>query len=97
MIQSTSQTNGYNRLEAFANNAMAKNPPAVKSNSESSDRLSSANTDALREALKNTPEIRPEVVARGRALAVDLSYPPREIIAELTKMVLAANDLTEKA
>jgi len=97
MIQSTSHTNGYNRLDAVATNATAKNTPVVKSNTESGDRLSSANTDALRAALNNTPEIRPDVVKRGRELAADSNYPPREIIAQLTKLMLDSKDLTEKA
>jgi len=79
-------------------NAAAKNAPAAKTTSETGgDRLSSANTDALREALNNTPEVRPDVVKRGRELAVDLNYPPREIIAQLAKLMLASNDLSDQA
>jgi len=84
-------------LDALANNATAKNPPVVKLNTESGDRLSSANTDALREALNNTPEIRSDVVKRGRELAADSNYPPRVIIASLAKLMLESNDPSEKA
>jgi hypothetical protein len=97
MIQSTSHTNGYNRLDALANNVTAKNTPVAKSTTESGDSLSSANTNALREALNNTPEVRADVVKRGRELAADSNYPPRVIIAQLAKLMLESNDPSEKA
>lgn len=43
---------------------------------------------ALLTALENKPEVRPEVVARGRALAADPSYPSPDIINKLAGMIL---------
>jgi hypothetical protein len=43
---------------------------------------------ALLAALENKPEVRSEVVARGRALAADPSYPPPDIINKLAGMVV---------
>ena len=102
MIQPTSNYLGYNRTNAVSENVAQKNAAASNSSSNSdksaaSDNLSSSNTDALRTALNNTPEVRPEVVARGKALANDAAYPPLEIINRLTEMIISSQDPSEKA
>jgi hypothetical protein len=95
MIQPTSNFNGYNRTDAFSGTSApkaagtSKNEPAAPAGGE---RLSSSNTDALREALNNTPEVRADVVARGKALAVDPNYPPREIIEKLSELMIQARE-----
>src|SRR5262249_43102540 len=98
MIQSTSNYNGYNRLEALTNqNTAANNVPSFYSGSAKTDRLSSSNTDALRQALNNTPEVRADVVKRAKELLADPTYPPREIIAQLSKLMVETDDPSEKA
>jgi|GEM_PF-1218839 len=102
MIQPTSNYLGYNRTNALSENISQKNASASSSSnsetsSSSSDQLSSSNTQALRTALNNTPEIRPEVVARGKTLASDAAYPPLEIINRLTEMIISSQDPSEKA
>lgn len=94
MIHSTSNLHGYNRTDAAAL-AIAKQASTPKAEADSGDRLSSANTEALREALNNSPEVRPEVVAKGKALAVDPNYPPREIIEGLAKLMIETRDAAE--
>jgi uncharacterized membrane protein len=94
MIHSTSNLHGYNRTDAAAL-SLAKQASTPKVEADSGERLSSANTQALREALNNSPEIRPEVVARGKALAVDPNYPPREIIEGLAKLMIESRDASE--
>ena len=91
MIQPTSNILGYTRTDALAS---ATRKPLANSSSagDAGDRLSSTNTDAVREALANTPELRPEVVARGHHLAVDPNYPPRELIARLAKLMVESRD-----
>ncbi len=94
MINPTSNFNGYNRMDALSG-SNAK--PASASKQEAStpaggERLSSSSTDALREALNNTPEVRADVVARGKALAVDPTYPPREIIERLSELMLQSRE-----
>jgi hypothetical protein len=42
---------------------------------------------ALLTMLENKPEIRAEVVARGRALASDPNYPPPDVISKLADLV----------
>lgn len=59
------------------------------------DRLSTDQSKALSVALARTPEIRPEVVERGRALAADASYPSPEIVARLSELIVRSDDLTE--
>ncbi len=96
MIQPTSPYLGFNRTDALAS-APSKNQLAAEKPPAEGDRLSSANSDALRSALNNNPEVRPEVVERGKHLAVDLYYPPRELIQRLAKMIAESEDLSEKA
>jgi len=96
MIQSTSNLNGYYRAEALSHSPSQKTPPA-STQAETGDQLSSASTDSLHQALAQTAEIRPEVVAKGKALAVDLNYPPRQIIESLAKLLVASRDLSNNA
>jgi hypothetical protein len=60
-----------------------------------SDHFSADGASALRASLRSQPEIRPEVVARGRELAADPSYPSREILTQIGRAILAAPDLSE--
>ena len=77
-------------------------PPAPASNRSSiaslpgSDHLSFTGSESLRAALAATPEIRPEVVAEGRHLAIDPNYPPLQIIEELAKVLLQSADPSEQ-
>lgn len=43
-------------------------------------------TEALRQALARTPEVRPEVVDRARSLANNPNYPPEEIVRRLAQL-----------
>jgi hypothetical protein len=61
------------------------------------DRFSADGAAALRALLQSQPEIRPEVVARGRELAADPTYPSREILTRIGRAILAAPDLSEDA
>ncbi|HEU5081148.1 MAG TPA: hypothetical protein VFT72_18190 [Opitutaceae bacterium] len=95
MIQPTSNFSGSNRPERLGQT----NPqiPLPQPPAESvGDNLSASNTDTLRAALKDQPEIRPEVVERGKSLAVDIKYPPLEIINSLAKLMTESADLTEQ-
>jgi hypothetical protein len=61
------------------------------------DQLSLEKIELLREALAKVPEIRPEVVERGRALAADPSWPPQEVLRKVSELILSAPDLSEDA
>jgi hypothetical protein len=93
MINSTSKTDPHVRPEAIA----GKPSPAPAPQSPETDRLSAASQESLQAALRQQPEIRPDVVALGQKLAVDADYPPMKIIQELSKMLIAMNDLSEKS
>lgn len=60
------------------------------------DEFSARQAEGLRAALTQHPEIRPEVVGRGRQLAADPDYPPADILTKLSAVILASPDLTEE-
>lgn len=45
-----------------------------------------ANADALRNALENTPDVRPEAVARARELVTSPHYPPEVMVRKLAQL-----------
>jgi hypothetical protein len=97
MIQPTSNHLGFNRTDAITHAPAKPQTVAAQSSAEGEERLSRANSQALREALEQSPEIRPEVVERGRKLAVDPNYPPREIIMSLARLMSDSIDPSEQA
>jgi hypothetical protein len=63
----------------------ATTPPAQ-------DRISLQQHSDLKTNLKNELAIRPEVVARGRLLAADPTYPPAEIINDIANLIANSDD-----
>jgi hypothetical protein len=59
------------------------------------DQISTENAEFLRAELERQPEVRPEVVARGRALAQDPNYPPPHVLQSIAGQILASPDLSE--
>lgn len=96
MIQPTSNLFGSNPPLSTGASAHKHQAPAPAAESVG-ERLSSTNSEALRSALKNSPEVRPEVVERGKSLAVDTNYPPRQIIDSIARLMTETADLSEKA
>jgi len=45
-----------------------------------------ASTEALQRALESTPDVRPEAVARGKALAESDQYPPAATLTALARL-----------
>ncbi len=96
MIQPSYPYQGSSRV------AGTSTPPSQAGNRSSvafvpgSDHLSFTGAESLRAALAATPEVRPEVVAEGRHLAVDPNYPPLQIIEELAKVLLQSADPSEQ-
>jgi len=91
MITSTTSAERTVRPEA----ATLPNQPAVRSDTPRTDTLATASAETLRRALVEQPEIRPEVVARARALAADPSYPSQAILQKVAGQILAAPDQSE--
>ncbi len=67
-----------------AQNGNAQAAPAAK---DDSDSLSAELTDKVRASLAAMPEIRPEMVERGRQLLADSNYPSQDIINNIAGMI----------
>jgi hypothetical protein len=74
----------------------AATPVKAPSRTATADRLSTEDSQRLQAALSQHAEIRPEVVARGRALAADPTYPSPQIIRKISEMILQSPDLSEE-
>jgi hypothetical protein len=93
MINSTSSSDRTSRAESVE----ITRPKVVIRNPDNTDQFSAENSAALRVALNRTPEIRPEVVERGRALAADPSYPSAEILRQVGQAIIKSPDFSEDA
>jgi hypothetical protein len=91
MISSTTSTDRSARPELITL------PVAVRNRSihSADDQISTENAAFLRAELKRQPEVRPEVVARGRALAADPNYPSMDALRKVAMHILKSPDLTE--
>lgn len=67
----------------------------VKPTPPRSDQLSTESAAFLREALARQPEIRPEMVERGRTLAADPEYPSVDVLRKVGAAILSAPDLAD--
>jgi len=74
-----------NGLPAATTSATGAKPPA-----EAAD--SFASSSALETALKNTPDIRPEAVTEGRALAANANYPSADTVKQLSDFLAGQLD-----
>jgi len=90
MISSPSSSDRPSRAEAVP----AASAGAVRSSPARHDRLSTGAAVLLRAALDRHPEIRPEVVDRGRRLAAEPGYPPRPVLERIALGILSAPDLS---
>lgn len=81
----SAQSNAAESAAARANRQSAPRP----------DKLALESMPQLRKALLAQPEIRPEVVERGRILAADDSYPSKAILRQVGSMLIASPDLSE--
>jgi hypothetical protein len=94
MINSTSKTESRVRPEIIG--GKAPTAPARAPRPSETDRLSADSQESLQAALQQQPEVRPEFVSLGQKLAVDANYPPKEIIRQISKMLLASVDASEQ-
>ena len=91
MISSTSSTDRTVRPELVS----AKGPASERPLAPRPDQISTESAAFLRAELERQPEIRPEVVERGRALAADPNYPSFEIMGDVARQILSSPDLSE--
>ncbi len=75
----------------------APGPVSARSAPSRPDQISTESAAFLRAELVRQPEIRPEVVERGRALAADPNYPSSSVIQSVAGKILASPDLSEDA
>jgi hypothetical protein len=69
--------------------SLAEKRPTPTSNMPS-DRVSLTNSSALEQALQNTPDSRPDVVARAQSLIADPNYPSSETLSVLSRQLASA-------
>jgi hypothetical protein len=93
MIDSTSSPDSASRANAVPVELAKRATPYSAGNQR--DRLSTAAAEQLQNALADQPEVRPEVVARGRALAADPDYPSTAVIRSVAAMIINSPDLSE--
>lgn len=91
MITSTSSADRTPRPEQLA----PAPKPVVRPETARTDRISTEQAEFLRSELARQPAVRPEVVARGRELAADPSYPSMEVMRNVAQQIIAAPDLSE--
>jgi hypothetical protein len=92
MISSTTPPDRLARPELLAldNHARQRAMPSR------AGQISTENAEFLRLELQRQPEIRPEVVARARALIKDPSYPPMDLLRSIAGQILASPDFSEE-
>ena len=76
-----------NTMPSRATEPSAPSAPVFDAPAQPADPVSVRRVAALLTMLENKPEIRAEVVARGRALASDPNYPPPDVISKLAGLV----------
>lgn len=92
MIDSTSSPDSSSRTSSYS---PAYPQVQVQRNAVQSDTLSTDQAEQVNQALTRDPEIRSEVVARGRELAADPSYPSPAIISNVAAQIVNSPDLSE--
>jgi hypothetical protein len=93
MINSTSSQQGT--PSTVAPIGLSQPGGAARPDASPSDTLSTAGSEFLKAKLGGEPEIRPEMLARGQALAADPSYPSAEILGKVAGMLLQSPDPSE--
>ncbi|MGH7996795.1 MAG: hypothetical protein ACREFX_10625 [Opitutaceae bacterium] len=92
MIDSTSSPDPAARSAAYTGPLQQ---PSLQRGPADTDRLSTEQADKLQQALGRDPELRPDVVARGRQLASDPGYPSAAIIANVAAQIVNSPDPSE--
>jgi hypothetical protein len=92
MIDSTSSSDRAARATPYTGD-LQRSP--IRPNPVAGDQLSTQQAEQLHQALAQSPEIRPDVLARGRELAADPNYPPAAVIASVASQIVNSPDLSE--
>lgn len=62
--------------------------PEVPANEVPRDSFAAEQRGKLMETLTRQPDVRPDVVDKGKALAEDPGYPPRDVIQNIARMFI---------
>lgn len=73
------------------NNRAKANPPAKPEPAQTTDPTTGNGINAL-DKLRATPEIRPDVVAKGKELLNDPDFPSKEMVNEIAKLIVPFAD-----
>ena len=92
MINSTSSSDRVIRPEGPVHHISTPKKTGV-----GADHFSPENSKALEAALNSQPAIRPEMLALGRELAADPSYPSAEILRKVSEVILRSPDPLDQA
>lgn len=92
MINPTSSQQG---TPISATRDLSQNKGTAQPFQAAGDQLSTAGTELLKAKLASEPEVRPEMVERGRQLAADPSYPSAAILTSVASKILNSPDLSE--
>ncbi len=65
--------------------AFQENNPA--SNGDGGDQLATTRSSSVRDTLAALPEVRPEVVERGRQLLADPNYPGADVVQKIASLI----------
>jgi hypothetical protein len=93
MINSTSSQQGMPSTAAID---LTQTNPVPRRAVKAGDSLSTANAELLKTKLSSEPGVRPDVVARGRALAADPNYPSMQIIGDVARKIVQSPDPSEE-
>jgi cytidylate kinase len=73
--------------QARINNRPKSQDDEAISADRDTDSLSTETSENVRSALASMPEVRPEVVERGRQLAADSDYPSQDIVNKIASLI----------
>lgn len=94
MINTNNKTESALRPEVIASKTPQASTPSQRP--AETDRLSATSQEILKAALEAQPEVRPEVLERAQKLLIDANYPPKEIIRQLSELLIVSSDLSEQ-
>jgi hypothetical protein len=80
---------------ARADSVLAPSQRAASTAQPGPDQISTESASFLKTALGQLPEVRPEVVARARALATDPTYPSTAVMRSVAGQIVGSPDLSE--
>ncbi len=79
------------------NHIYAKNSVSKPASAEATNAANPQNTDTIKlgalDKLRSEPEIRPEVVAKGKELLNDPNWPSQEIVESIAKLITPLDDV----